>query len=204
MAEATGRWPDAVDAVLIVLLPRADGGRRPISLFASVVRLWMRARIYMARQWEAKHPNTALYGSKGMGAQRAAWTAAAGAEAAKLAKKAHAQALLDLVKAFEKVLHQKLIDAAADKHYPMTTLRLSLAAYRLARSVGNEGIYSRLIRTSQGIIAGSGIATSELRVLLIGMIEAIQATWPTEQGISVMLYVDDITISATGDPEVIR
>ena len=108
-----------------------------------------------------------------------------------------------MVKAFEKVLHQKLIDAAADKNYPMTTLRLSLAAYRLARSVGNEGIYSRLIRTSQGITAGSGFATSEFRVLLICMIEAIQATWPTEQGISVMLYVDDITISATGDPEVI-
>ena len=33
LAEETGQWPAALDLTLVVLIPKADGGRRPIGLF---------------------------------------------------------------------------------------------------------------------------------------------------------------------------
>eukprot|EP00972_Heterocapsa_arctica_P044949 6633659-Heterocapsa_arctica.AAC.1 len=45
LVEATGRWPAAIGHVMIVLLAKAAGGFRPIGLFPSVVRIWMRVRL---------------------------------------------------------------------------------------------------------------------------------------------------------------
>ena len=47
-----------------------------------------------------------------MGAQKAAWQEAFTAEAASLSGLKHAQALLDLVNAFETVPHSVLVEAA--------------------------------------------------------------------------------------------
>ena len=105
-----------------------------------------------------------------MSAQYASWQAAFIAECAALAHLDHLQALLDLVKAFETVPHRILANAAAAKGYPAVILRLSLASYRLSRSVGIDGNYSRLIVACRGITAGAGFATSELRVLLLDVI----------------------------------
>ena len=57
----------------------------------------------------------------------------------------HLQILLDLVKAFETVPYHLLVKAAVAKGYPLVVLRLSIAAYRLARSLGVDGIYSKLL-----------------------------------------------------------
>ena len=42
--EVEGRWPKAVKLVIIVLLPKADGGRRSIGLLPLLPRIWMRTR----------------------------------------------------------------------------------------------------------------------------------------------------------------
>ena len=62
---------------MIILIPKADGGRRPIGLFPTIIRVWMRARAAVARQWEDDTQMPELFGGKGMGAQRASWVAAA-------------------------------------------------------------------------------------------------------------------------------
>ena len=108
---------------------------------------------------------------------------------------------LDLVKAFESVPHWVLVEAARLKGYPIALLKLSIAAYRLARSIGVDGVYSRLIVANRGITAGSGFATSELRVLMLDLIFALQARWANI--IIVKVYVDDLTLSVTGLPQVI-
>ena len=66
--------------------------------------------------------------------------------------------LLDLIKGFELVLHQKLIDAARGRGYPLSLLRMSPDVDRLDRSVSAAGVYSRTIRASRGITAGIGFA----------------------------------------------
>ena len=77
-----------------------------------------------------------------MGAQRTAWVEACRAEAACLERDVQAQVLLDLTKAFEMVSHQKSLDAAERRGYPLSLLRMSLAEYRLKRRVGDDGVYS--------------------------------------------------------------
>ena len=88
--ERVGHWSKELDLVMIVLLDKADGGRRPIGLFPTVIRVWMRARAAHARAWEATNASRELYGSAGMGAQRAAWVEAFCAECAALDEVEHA------------------------------------------------------------------------------------------------------------------
>ena len=72
LALRIGQWPSLCRLVLVVLLPKPDGGRRPIGLLPCLARIWGRAHTCAIRRWEAAHALPALYGSSGMGAQRAA------------------------------------------------------------------------------------------------------------------------------------
>jgi len=199
-AELDGRWPSIVDFVLIVLLPKTDGGRRPIGLFPALVRVWARARACAARAWEAQNARPYIFGGAGMGAQRAAWQAGFRAEAAALTGTAFAQSLLDLVKAFETIPHRPLVEAARRHGYSLWLLRMSLAAYRLQRTVGVDGCFSRLVRATRGITAGSCFATTELRVILL---DVVDATYKRYLMIDLTLYVDDLTIAAAGPEQMV-
>jgi len=133
-----------------------------------------------------------------MGAQKAAWQAVLDSESAALTGTNHAQSLLDLVKAFETVPHDVLANAAEKAGYNLVILRLSLAAYRLLRVLSIEGVFSRKVRATRGITAGSGFATGELKVLLLGLMRALQVFW-SEQ-LNCKLFVDDLTLAASGQP----
>ena len=132
-----------------------------------------------------------------MGAQRASWETAFSAEMAGLLQQDHFQALLDLVKAFETIPHDLLCKAAKEKVYNLVVLRLSLAAYRLCRAVDIDGAFSRRVRATRGITAGSGFATSELRLLLQGVVERVQSHWSPSM-VKLKLYVDDLTVTVSG------
>ena len=67
ICELTGRWPKAVALVLIALLPKTDGGFRPIGLIPFLPRLWMRVRRRIASLWEAAKPRPYLYAGRGKG-----------------------------------------------------------------------------------------------------------------------------------------
>ena len=92
-----------------------------------------------------------------------------------------AQCPLDLVKAFEKVPHRHVVRAAIRHGYNLTVLRLSLAAYRLPRRIGIDNMYSRSVIATGGITAGSGFATTELRLLLLDVVDATYIMWPMVQ-----------------------
>ena len=100
----------------------------------------------------------------------------------------YAQALLDLVKAFERLPHELIVQAAARLGYCLRALRLSLAAYRIPRVLGADGAYSRTVVAVLGITAGSGFATTELRVLLHEVVTDTRLRWPQ---VTISLYVDD-------------
>ena len=106
------------------------------------------------------------------------------------------QGLLDLVNAFEKVPHEVLIAAAVQHGYCLTTLRLSIAAYRLPRSVGVEGKYSRIIVAVLGMTAGSGFATDELKLLFVTVVKDVQESSAL---IVMSIYVDDFNLEASHD-----
>ena len=103
------------------------------------------------------------------------WQEAFAADAASFGGLELAQALLDLVKAFETVHHWVLVETAKLKGYPGIILQMSLAAYKLARTIGVDGVYSRTIVATRGITAGSGFAASGLKVLMPDLINALGA-----------------------------
>ena len=73
---------------------------------------------------------------------------------------------------------------------------MSLDAYRAPRRLGVDGIFLRSIVAVDGIKAGSGFATTELRMLLMDFLEAtFDAHGPS---VRLTLYVDDLTISVRG------
>ncbi len=199
--EKLGEWCEVLDLVLIVLLPKADGGRRPIGLFPTLIRVWMRTRICITRAWEIANSMPSVFGGAGMGAQRAAWQNAFTTEAAALCKDQCASGLLDLVKAFETVPHKILVLLAIDRGYSIVLLRLSLAGYRLKRAIGIEGVFSRCLVATRGITAGSGFATAELKALLLTLMELLHLKWANL--LVLKLYVDDLTITVVGLPKVV-
>ena len=101
--ERTGQWPPLTQLVMTVLIPKADGGLRPIGLFPTLFRIWMRCRRPTIKQWRGEHAKEYRYGGAGKGAQRAAWLHAARTEIASCGGRSYASVLLDLVKAFETI-----------------------------------------------------------------------------------------------------
>ena len=193
-AEDEGRWPSAVSLVTIVLLAKDGGGFRPIGLFPMTIRLWMRLRRDMVVEWERANERDFLYAGRGKGAAVAAWQQATRAEAAAANEASHAQLLLDLAKAFERVPHDLLVQEARAVGYPLPLLRLSLAAYALPRTVAIGGTYSSLVTATRGITAGSGTATTELRVLLLRLLDRIAKKYPS---LLMSVYVDDVSAQTT-------
>jgi hypothetical protein len=148
--------------------------------------------------WEAANPSPAIFGGRGCGAQRAAWLSSLTAENAHLAKQEYAQTLIDLVKAFERIPHHVLVAFAIKWQYCLMTLRLSLAAYRLARIICIDGVCSRFVSAARGITAGAGMATSELRLFMLDLITSSLRLFPWVRH---TLYVDDLTLERRGTVE---
>jgi len=103
--------------------------------------------------------------------------------------------LLDLVKAFETIPHQHILDAAKKHHCNLWVLRLSLSAYRVPRTVVVDGVCSTPQTATQGITAGSGFATDELACLLLDVCDELKEAYPS---LDLSEYVDDLTIGQAG------
>ena len=190
-AEKTGVWPRGIGVVLIALLPKGDGDYRPIGLKPTLTRIWMRSRRNVTKAWEANNSRWYCYAGKGMGADVAAWKQAAAAELSMTMAEytEYGQALLDLVKAFDRVPIWLLIREAVALGYPLELLRLSVAVYRLARGIRIGKAISFLIFARRGITAGSGFATTEMRLVMIRAVDRALRLHPM---VVPTLFVDDL------------
>ena len=143
------------------------GGGRPIGLFPSIVRIWMRVRLELAQEWVRDHERPFFYAGPCKGADVAAWKQSLLAEASHTFSLPCICTLLDLVKAFDSVPFDELAKCGARLKYNLYMLRLSIASYLLARVLQIEGCCSCLVWAMRGIGAGAVLATIELRLLLL-------------------------------------
>ena len=143
-----------------------------------------------------------IYAGAGKGADIAAWKQAARAELAETFKwkTAYAQALLDLVKAFDRVPYWLLVQEARELGFPMWMLRLPIATYRLPRVVRVDKSYSGIIIALRGITAGSGLATTEMRLCMLRIIERALLARPL---VAPTLFVEDVSAECTSPDRVI-
>ena len=190
-AEIAGAWHLRVGAIVIVLIPKGDGTYRPIGLLPWMPRLWMRARRINATNWEKINSRDCIYAGVGKGADIAAWNQAARAELAALGKwkTEYAQALLDLVKAFERVPYWLLVQEALHMGYPLWLLRLSISTYKLPRTLRVGKVCSALSIAIRGITAGSGLATTEMRLVMVRKVERALVAHPS---VVPTRFVDDL------------
>ena len=193
LAELIGEWPAATGVVVIALLQKPQGGFRPIGLFPTLVRLWMRVRLPVAQAWQAANERAYFYAGPMKGAQVAAWKQAARAEMSRSRGLDYAAVLLDLIKAFETIPHDWLVIQARKYGFNLYLLRLSLASYKLARRIRVAGVYACEVIATRGITAGAGLATVELRLLLIEWMDTVATAHPL---VKLTVYVDDVALEA--------
>ena len=174
-----GVWPESMGVGIIVLLAKADGGWRPIGLLPHLVRTWMRVRRDVAKDWESHCNRKYLYAGVGKGSTVAAWKQAARAEIAAATGKDYAQSLLDLIKAFERVPYRVLRREASRLGYPLRMLRLTIAAYKRPRVLRVGDAISDIVLAIRGRVAGSGDATTEMRLGMINILDEAIVVHPS-------------------------
>ena len=110
----------------------------------------------------------------------AAWKQAFRAESAATAalRTEYAEALLDLIKAFDNVPYWLLVQEGRRLGYPLWLLRLSIATYKMTRVIRIRKVVSQVVRAFKGITAGSGFATTEMRVVIIHLVDKAKALYP--------------------------
>ena len=101
----------------------------------------------------------------------------------------YAQVLLDLVKAFDRLPHWLLLREAIALGYPLRLLRLSLEVYKLKRVIRIGGVVSKCLVAIRGITAGSGLATTEMRLVLV---RAVDRQLNLHPQVNPTLVVDDL------------
>lgn len=150
-AEVSGEWPQLVGRVVLVLLPKTDGGRRPIGLFPCLPRFWPRARRNIVVGGSKQTAEITCTEVRGKGSEVAAWRHAARTELAAMDGTSYAQGLLDLVNAYERIPPWVLLRDANKHGYPVWLLRLAVTAYRLSRMIKIDQVVSLVVVAARGI-----------------------------------------------------
>ena len=174
--EARGEWCSHQCSLLVCLIPKPNGDRRPILHFRSGYRVWARARQAQVREWATTHvPDPAINNAAGRAPGDAVWRSLVRADL-KAADGLHtAEFLWDVSKAFDRVPRRALLARARDMKYPLTLLRLSLASYSWKRRLVDFDLASRALHPWAGIGAGSPFATYELICLIIKDLRGFQS-----------------------------
>ena len=103
--------------------------------------------------------------------------------------------MLDLKKAFECVRLDVVWVAALKTGFPMAVLRLALRAYCHARRLIYKGIVGDPILSTNAILAGGGLATDMLALLLTNALALLRRELPK---VHLFIVVDDLTIRVEG------
>jgi ribonuclease HI len=193
--ERQGMWPEQLQRILIALIPKSDGGRRPIGLLPSLVRVWERIRKPVVAQWRCSVERPYNWAAKGRSPQAAVWRQGLRAEAAAARGLDSAAVLVDLVKAFEMVRLELVWMAGLRLHFPPTVLRLTLESFAFARALVLSGAVADDVHTLSAILAGGSYATDALYMVLMGPCDELLLEHPR---IGLCLFVDDLTIDTVG------
>ncbi len=198
--EAVGYIPKAIALVLVKMIPKKDGGRRPIGLLPSLYRVWAKVRRGEVRDWERKWAGPYFAAGPGKAADTAAWVSALRAELAAASNASSATVLWDLLKCFEHGQHFLLAEEAAAVKFPVAIARMSAEMYCAERRLIVDDAVSGAIHPTRGFMAGCARALALIKVVMVRKMDAYVARHPR---VNLDLYVDDVELQATGTRRII-
>ncbi len=202
--ELLGTMPRQCRLVTAPLLEKPKGGFRPICIYASLYRIWAKARQPVAAEWEERHQRAYLSAAAGNGPADTVWRQAVRQEVA-VGQGGHAASLLwDLEGFFERVDRARLMDRAAATGFPLPVLRLSLSMYAAPRVLTLDGRIARELWARDGVGAGCGLACTYVKVYSVPPIDQLLPKLPPT--VSLDVHVDDFVLSceASTVQEVVR
>ena len=167
------RWPEQIATAMIHLIPKEAGGRRPIAIIASLVRIWVKCRRDEVREWKAQQKCDYDWMGQGRGAERAAWAQSVIEEAQRQRGRHTASVLLDLTKAYERVPLGRVWRRGRERGFPPRLLALGLEACAFARRLVFRKAVSQEAHTLTALLAGLGMASDMLFLVLSEPIEEI-------------------------------
>ena len=193
--EEGGRWPQSYSTAVLHLIPKLAGGRRPIGLLPTLVRLWERARKDVVRRWRSKETMPFSWAGKGKGSEAAVWQQSVRAEAATHRGHTTAAMMVDLVKAFESVPLWRVWEAGLRRGLPTRMLRLALEVCSFTRRLVFSRAFSEAVESLSAILAGGGMAVDLLALALEETVGEASRLCPA---VVPYLVVDDLTLLACG------
>ena len=199
--EEAGMWPAEFAEAIVHLIPKPTGGRRPVGLLPSLVRVWERIRKPVIVKWRRANQRDYGWMREGRGAERSVWTQSVLEEPARGKGCETASVLLDLVKAFEQVALSKVWKQGLKHKMPRKLLVLSLEACAFGRRLTYKGAVSGVAKTLSAILAGGGQAVDLLLVTLMGgMDEIMKRSEELAAGCALrgFLVVDDVRLVVEG------
>ena len=201
MIEDSGIWPEQVSVILIALIPKPGGGKRPIGILPGLVRLWERVRRPIVQKWRAKVERSYNWAAKGRSPQAAVWLQALKAEAAAARGLCSAAGMLDLVKAFEMVRLEMVWYRGLELGFPAAILRATLESFSFVRRLMLDGAVSTPVATVSAILAGGGFATDAMFIVLVKPCDTLARELPSS---ILCLFVDDLTIHVVGNANAVK
>jgi len=121
-------------------------------------------------------------------------------EAATHREQAAATLLWDVVKAYENIEYNHLIDEAVAVKLPLTILRLNIAAYSVEKFIMTNCMVQRGARASRAIGAGCGAATTLIKVHYLRPFGNVMKKIP---GLRLKVFVDDVQLDQEDDESII-
>ncbi len=193
--ELLGAIPEVVALVVVVLIAKKAGGRRPVGLLPALYRLWAKVRQPHVRRWEAEWERRYFAAGRGRSACDIAWLRALRAEYASSVGATAASVLWDLRKCFEHGSHTLLAQEAKELSFPLAIARLAVAMYGTERRLTLDGAFSEPIKPSRGFIAGCANALAAIKATMIRRMDSFVARNPD---CDVDMFVDDAELQSVG------
>ena len=194
--ERVGTWPAGISKTIVHLIPKASGGRRPIGVLATFVRVWEAMRKPIVWQWRAQIERPYNWAATGRSAEMGVWGQSLKDEVARGKGQQRGAVMYDLAKAYEMVRLELVWEHGRRWRFPKIILRLLLECFAFIRHLMFKGAVAEGVETLSAILAGSAFALDALAALMTSLLDELAVIHPR---IDFVLFVDDLSTHARED-----
>eukprot|EP00971_Amphidinium_carterae_P192870 3827326-Amphidinium_carterae.1 len=182
----------------ITLIPKPDGGLRPIGLTPLFFRVWGRIRSEYCKCFMSNLRFESVTGVSWKTCTRAAYEAQFRLESAAMKGDKVLALMLDISKFFERIKHDAMISLAREAGFPVRLAWTAARLYRAPRIIRYGLFASEQIHVKGGVIAGCSIAMALAAVYMLRIHEDLSKL---DSNIFLTGMVDDLKIETHGNEE---